>query len=154
MKQGGRELLELVRDTRAVQRGVKATLTKGSERGHQPLPVSSLQGCTGANAGAALHGCGQQQGAAVGLMVSIPSFIAFWTMKCCTGVMGFIFSWFKDWYLWGKNGLGGTFHSGQCSVVTQLSGWKSCSLLTAAAGECQEDLPLPKAALATAAHTL
>lgn len=102
MKQGGRALLELVRDTRAVQRGVKATLTKGSERGHQPLPVSSLQGCTGANAGAALHGCGQQQGAAVGLMVSIPSFIAFWTMKCCTGVMGFIFSWFKDWYLWGE----------------------------------------------------
>lgn len=51
---------------------------------------------------AALHGCGQQWCAAVGLVVSIPSFIDFWTLKGCIGVMGFIFSWFKDWYLWAE----------------------------------------------------
>lgn len=97
----------------------------------------------------------------MGVVVSIPSFIDFWTLKVSTGVMGFIFSWFKDWYLWAEKQSRRDFPLYPTSAlkshqlfllwsvtgVTQLSGWKYCLLLKGAAGECQEDFPLTKAAL-------
>lgn len=97
VEQGRRELFELVRDTRAVQNEdhIDRGLWKRALTSTRFIPPGHWGQCR-----AALHGCDQHWGAAVDLVLSIPSFIDFWTLKGCTGVVGFLFSWFKDWYLW------------------------------------------------------